>query len=306
MKEGMLETDDMSLEQIRQAADKEVAAKPAAADTPDAKSQENAEPGDGEIYRATIDLGDGSGVQIFEADSPEALTEKLIEAQTNATKKIREQAARLKELEGRVAEKPKAEEITADQEYIWAQEIVKNPAKVVREIIRKVSGRDIEELKTWGEQSDAQRAYRSQSDAIAAFIVSHPDYEDANLAENPSKERIAAGNRNAEAIKLAMQGKEWTSENLHRAYLDLKRSGLLVLKGEEAHADRQPDAEATERIAQPRTEVVQTRTRRSSGISSHSRSAMPVAVTEPTEDEAYDMPMDKLKTLANKALRQAR
>lgn len=37
-----------------------------------------------------IDLGDGGGKQVFRADSYEALVDKFVEAQTNATRKIRE------------------------------------------------------------------------------------------------------------------------------------------------------------------------------------------------------------------------
>jgi len=38
----------------------------------------------------TEDLKDGSGIQVFEADTQEALIDKLIEAHVHATRKIRE------------------------------------------------------------------------------------------------------------------------------------------------------------------------------------------------------------------------
>jgi len=45
------------------------------------------------IYRREIDLGDGSGKQVFEAESVEELLDKLTEAQEHATRKIRELSA---------------------------------------------------------------------------------------------------------------------------------------------------------------------------------------------------------------------
>lgn len=47
-------------------------------------------------FRREIDLGDGSGVQKFEGATLDELVDKLAEAQRNATRKIREQAAQLK------------------------------------------------------------------------------------------------------------------------------------------------------------------------------------------------------------------
>jgi hypothetical protein len=44
------------------------------------------------------------------------------------------------------------------------------------------------------------------------------------------------------------------------------------------------------------------RTKRSSGLSTQRHSVVP-AVAEPTEDELYEMPLDKLRALANQALR---
>src|SRR5690348_12024093 len=54
-----------------------------------AEDEEFGEP-DKIIYQREIDLGDGSGVQVFRADSLEELVDKLAEAQRNATRKIRE------------------------------------------------------------------------------------------------------------------------------------------------------------------------------------------------------------------------
>lgn len=299
----MLETDNLTLDQIRAAADKEAAktaeeqwrntAQPA--DDPDPDPEDPDDP-NVTVFRATIDLGDGSGVQVFEADTQEELNEKLVEAQINATRKIRQQEAELKDLRSKTAVKPQPAEISEDDEYVFSQEMAKHPTKAIRAIFKRLTGREIEEFTTVGQRLDAVRDAEEQNQAMTTFLATHEDFDDRNQIDgkpNPNGQLMK--------MKLAELGLPVTSENLHRAYLDLKKSGLLVLKSEEAHADPAPRAEATERIAQPTPEVTQTRTRRSSGVSSHSRRAAP-ATQEPSEDEAYKMPLDQLRQLANKQL----
>src|SRR5581483_2684932 len=92
----------MSLEEMRKLADEEAASLDAnvvADDEPAAASNAADDQGDDPagdepdevIYERKIDLGDGSGVQIFRAASLEDLVDKLAKAQENATRKIREQ-----------------------------------------------------------------------------------------------------------------------------------------------------------------------------------------------------------------------
>ncbi len=313
-KDGLLEVDEsMPIDQLRQKANEEMSKETPARDDKGrfvAQPQGDGDPGEPTEFIATreIDLGDGSGVQVFEGkgetekDALEALTDKITEAQKNATIKIRQQEAELRDLRTKTAEKPKPVEITADQEYIWSQEIVKNPSKVVREIIKAASGAEVEVLGKAAKRIDVTEDTERKAQATTTFLLTHEDYEDGNPTEQGvTPERIAAGQRNAKAIQLAMHGKEWNTENLHRAYLNLKKSGLLVLKGEEAHADPTQKPAATERIAQPRAEAADTRTRRGSGISSHGRPAA-VPKTELSEDELRQMPLEKLREISNKQL----
>src|SRR5690349_14030031 len=69
------------------------------------------------VFRRTIDLGDGSGVQVFEAPTLEELVDKLAEAQRNASKKIRELVIKKKE----------EEKTTADEEFVTAQNLMSRP-----------------------------------------------------------------------------------------------------------------------------------------------------------------------------------
>lgn len=281
-----LNPDTATLEELRKAAitEAEEESTPKAIEAAPEKKEEEEE--ERTVYRTEIDLGDGGGVQVFEATSAEELTEKLIEAQKHATKKIRQQETELKELRSKTA-KPKNAEITQDQEYIWAQEIAKNPSKVIREIVRTVTGRELEDLKALGEKLDLSARAEQVNHALDTFLTSHEDYKDSD--------------KNTAAMKLAIRGQEVTSENLHKAYLQLKADGLLDLKGSEADADATKKPEATERIAQPKVEAAQARTRgTTSGISSHGR---PVArPAEPSEADLYKMPLEELREKANRQL----
>src|SRR5579859_5622922 len=65
------------------------------------------------VARRELDLGDGAGIEVFEAEGAtekealEALADKIAEGKRNATKKIRDQELELRELRSRNAEKPK-------------------------------------------------------------------------------------------------------------------------------------------------------------------------------------------------------
>src|SRR5690348_9223353 len=73
-----------------------------------------------QTFRREIDLGDGSGKQVFEADSPEALIDKLADAQVHATKKIREQAQQLQDAQQAQVEEPEATNAFDKQKWFGA------------------------------------------------------------------------------------------------------------------------------------------------------------------------------------------
>src|ERR1700743_2577476 len=84
-------------------------------------------------FQREIDLGDGSGKQVFKADSAEELLDKLTEAQKNATIKIREQQFELKRAKRAHPERidtPTAvkRDLTAQELLDISNELAKNPA----------------------------------------------------------------------------------------------------------------------------------------------------------------------------------
>jgi hypothetical protein len=180
--------DKLSLDEIRALAMKEAAGEKTVIEQTreePAEEHEDEEPednGEGTIYYREIDLGDGSGKQRFEGKTPEEVMDKLADAQAHATRKIREQAAEIKQLK----DKPVVKEQTQadkDDEMVLSQEMLRNPTKAVKQAFRKATGLDIEEIKTLAERVrtiDAAEAQRSdmdrQTQAANKFVADNPDY----------------------------------------------------------------------------------------------------------------------------------
>lgn len=307
------ETENLTLDQIRTLALKEAAGeKPTAAKTrgaaqeaePEAEEEEGEEEEPETIYRKVIDLGDGSGTQVFEGATPDEVMDKLAQAQVHATRKIREQAAELKKLQ----EKPAAKEPTQDDkddEFLLSQEMLRNPTTAVKKAFKKATGLDIDEIKTLAERVktiDATETARGeearQQAAASKFLSDHPEY-----VPNPTN-----GARLNRAVDLLIRearanGQEVNYETLlTSAYADLTASGLLKLKSEDADENVDGDTKTTtRRIDATSGQGSQKQTVRS-GSSLTSRSKNTTRQTKTlSEDDLYSMPLDKLKQLAQQA-----
>lgn len=244
------------------------------------------------LYRRVLDLGDGAGPEVFEADSLEELVDKIADAKQHATKKIREQEVELKDLRERVKPQPKV--IDADTEFVYSQELLSTPTVALKKMFRELTGYEIEDFASVKQAVDAANRQQSTNTAINSFLTTHPLYEDGG--------EIGVRNGDLMRMKLAELGLPATSENLHKAYLHLEKSGLLSLKGEEAQPGTDAKAKATERIVQTKVETTPRVTKKTSGISTHNRPTVAPVNTEPSEDDAYKMDMGKLRELANKQM----
>lgn len=246
------------------------------------------------VFRREIDLGDGSGKQVFEAESLEALTDKLVEAQRNATKKIRELSREVKV--EKAAEKEPERELTADEEFLLSQELLNHPSKTQKKLLEGLFGMSLDEVKAAMEDARAMRQAKRADEAANKFIEATPDFH--------------ACPANAQRINkyLSVHKLECTVENLATAYEELNSLGLLEQKPQEQTAvsadSETADQQETSRIAKATEKPVVTQRRVGSGLSSRGRSTTTVKAAEPTEDELYDMPLDKLAELARKAGRQ--
>jgi hypothetical protein len=254
------------------------------------------------IYRREIDLGDGSGVQIFEAPTPEELIDKLVTAQTNATRKIREQAAQLKEVKQQKELEKKADD---EDEFILSQEMMSRPSDAVRKAFKKATGMDIAEFKTVAdrvkameESQKAQADLEEQSKSANDFVKAHPEYV-ANQTN---------GNRLSRALNLLIAEAKNSNQKinygtlLEKAYQDLSESGLLELKSEDATADEKtPTGADTSRIEKPEEVVTtQRQVRKSSSLANRSRNVTAQPSKEVSEDDLLDgMSIDEVKKWAS-------
>jgi len=242
-------------------------------------------------FKREIDLGDGSGVQVFKAPTLEKLLDKLAEAQKNATKKIREQAAQLKKYSAQ------AEAEAADNEYVVGQELMSKPTAAFKKLFKETTGVDIESFKnSWErlqawEQSQAVQSVENKKNAAATqFLANHPEF--VTNTQN--------GARLEKAINLLVSQAEINGDEIdfpkfiEEAYADLSASGLLELKDVKASDEKKEKAE--EKPVQ-----VAAHTRRASGLSSRVRTATQPRNTEPTEEDLYNMPLEELKERARKS-----
>lgn len=237
-----------------------------------------------QLFRYEIDLGDGGGKQVFEADSYEALIEKLGKAQEHATRKIRELSAKAKEQEKQPEKKIETGNLTADEEWLIAQEFATRPTEAFNKLFERVVGKPIGEFKTTIEKAEAfDRAQREHA-AAEEFKAKHPEY--------------VVSRKNAERMLKYMTTyqMEGTVENIEKAFTDLSESGLLETKAPETQG-----AEPTEQRGLRRP--ADTQRRAASGLSSR-RSATPIT-KELTEDDLYKLPMDELERRANAQLRSS-
>lgn len=247
---------------------------------------------DGEtvVYRREIDLGDGSGKEVFEADSMEALLDKIVEAKTHATRKIREQQQQLNDI------KHTNEQTTSDDEFVLSQELMSSPTEAIKKLFKKTTGYDISEFKTVAERSRALETAqvqvdetKRQEDASVAFTTSHPEYV-ANAANG--KRLVREINSLMGEAKAEGRSVDYAAV-LEQAFTSLTEDGLLQLTSDDAQAR---PAKATPQV----TATPAPAPRRASSLASRAPVANQPRSTELTEADLYSMPLDQLKELAER------
>lgn len=206
-------------------------------------------------FRREIDLKDGSGVQVFEADTAEGLIDKLAQAQEHATRKIREQNKQLKIRAphtdpAKTVESIAARSLTVDEQFMLAQEL-QDPAKApgaIKKVIEAELGAPIEELR---ESVSERRQRRLMEEAIQEgnqFKAENPDYFDCPANNQLMQDWLAERNLGC------------TKRNFQAAYEDLRE----LLKPKEV-----PKTDPEPRIETPAPRrTVQTGIRPSQGTAS--------------------------------------
>lgn len=233
------------------------------------------DPPETKVYRKEI-VNDDGHVEVYEADSLEDLVNRISDGKRNANTQL------AKIIAERKAQEAKVTQTTEDEEYVTKKNLETKPKQTVAQIVR-------EEL-----EATAVRNQRSL-DVQSRFVNTHPLY--VADPKNGNGERLVA-----EFQRLNPSATEFTSEGLEKAYSSLAKSGLLVLKTEGADDATNAAAAATQRTVETDANAAQQRSPRGSGIRTINRPAAPVTNQAPTMDEAYSMPLEKLRELANTQL----
>ena len=310
------DTSELSLEQLREMADKEMNGQPVkqeakVTDKADkavkhdlaGRPVKTAEAAEGEVdedeeddqpakkFTVSIDLGDGAGVQKFEGATVEDVNAQLVRAQEHATRKIRELSAKLRKIE----EDKKAEK--NDEEYVIGKQLQEKPKETVSKLVADALAA---EKKRQDEAAQAaQESEKAKAEASQNFLATHPEYI-ANQANGNKLFRMVNlldGEARAKGVT-----KDW-SALLEEAFSDLSRDGLLNLKTTEVDDAQKTDDAEPSRIVKTE-ETAPTQRRRASGLTNRVRVTTPVKSSEPSEEELRTMPLDKLRELADKQLRQ--
>lgn len=276
MSEQQFDPETATLDDLRAMAEAEMRGEVETAETQEQTEEtevEQSDEPDEVVYRREIDLGDGSGVQVFEAPSVEELVDKLAVAQANATRKIRELTSAKKQ--------EAAPELSADEEWVIAQELATKPLEAFEKLFEKKLGRKPAELQKDLDDLAAFRREEAERKSAKEFVDAHPDY-------------VPTPKNGARIEKwLRVEGLAATPENIEKAFQDLSESGLLESK--------KPETQATETQSGARIVTVSGQRRAASGLSVK-RTASAQRTTGPTDEEAYKMPLDKLAELANREL----
>lgn len=171
-------------------------------------------------FRREIDLGDGSGVQVFEGETAEVLIDKLTEAQRNATIKIRQQTHLLKRPVKPAVKpeptRPAVAPLSPDEEFQIGQQFGTAPSRYFERLFEATVGMKPSELHTDLAETRARNKDIAETMVGQEFVVDH--FED--YVPTP---------RNYRTIKsfLTDEGLEFTKENLDYAFQELSTSGLL-------------------------------------------------------------------------------
>jgi hypothetical protein len=248
-------------------------------------------------FEREIDLGDGSGKQVFKGATAEELIDKLVTAQANATIKIREQQIKLRARPDTQAPEVFApgdpQALTADELFTLAQELQSDPAKAFDKILQTQVGLSSAQLRQMAVDYGNNQQIALAAKAEQEFLAAHPnDFQ-------PSA-------KNAQRIIdfIKSENLPYTSKNIEYAFQELSEGGLLDA----------PVQTVTEKDGKPRIEVAaHTRKPAVTGLTSRTNSARQpepeskdaAGLTEAEVDQIYALPIEKAREVMLKKMRSA-
>ena len=209
------------------------------------------------LYERKIDLGDGSGVQVFKAATQDELIDKLTEAQVNETKKIKElSSARKKELKPDKRE-PLAEfkpQTLSDHDIAdIASEIAVNPEKAFDRLFQAKVGATPGDIARQSLLLNQMYQERQEEQAVTSFMMDHrEDY-------HPCPENLDAINKFFIAEDIPV-----TRNNMEYAYSALREDGKLKMPPVDPDDDIPQDPPQTDVVLKPPVTLSEKMSNRSS------------------------------------------
>lgn len=193
---------------------------PTAEGSPDGETAPDSETTESEpiVVEREINLGDGSGVQVFrgvgatETEAYTALADELASAQANATKKIRELT------QTSVSTNAPDTTTTPENEFLLQQRLLDAPRATIRELFKEEFGMSPTEIKAKLAKADAALEAQTIDRASDAFLAANPDYF---VSEQNGRRMVR---------QLEIEGLPPTTENMQKVYDGLKADGLITPK----------------------------------------------------------------------------
>lgn len=176
------------------------------------------------VHTKVVDLGDGSPPQVFKAATKDELIEKILTAQLNASKRIKELKKENRELQQKVQPDPatpvrdyKPRSLTPDEELEITTELQTNPTSALSKVLEALIGAGPDEIRNALAVSRDLKEREAIKEVGQSFITLHPEYPISNENEKLMAQYIQSN-------KLA-----WTVKNLELAFSDLVEAGLVAL-----------------------------------------------------------------------------
>ena len=199
-------------------------------------------------WKGVVSSVSGGNPQVYWGKTKDELILNVLKAQANATKKIREQNAKLKfgQAPAKPAQQPtqapNVRALTADEVFEIKTQLESDPALALDTLFQKRTGLTVQQLVELAQRGAQKADYASNQLTAEAvnktFLANNPDYyPDTNfenfgnlvkwIAKYKLGELVTPGQETSMFEKLVSSG-VYTVENLEEAFQDLTDSDLLV------------------------------------------------------------------------------
>lgn len=174
------------------------------------------------VYKKVVDLGDGSGPQVFKASTKDELIDKLFAAQVNASKRIKGLKDENKALKDKVVPDPaqpvksfESRQLSEEEEQELTNELQTNPTSALSKAIKALFGAEPDEVREALNSVRQMKLKESIKEIGASFLAAHPEYPVTKVNETLMADYVKKNN-------LA-----WTLKNLELAFSELTEAGLI-------------------------------------------------------------------------------